>query len=127
MNSNFNDVMNPFFNQAQNFAAPMVKANKMAVANLEKVVDFQLKTWQKYTEMSLDAIKAAAEIDSPKAFQAYVTKQAENATAVRQEVMDDFKAWAEIGTDIREDFNRLAEQNTADLKAASSKSSKKAA
>lgn len=125
--SQTSDTISKMYSQMQNFADPMVKANKMAAENLEKVIDFQLKTFQKYTDMSLQAIKAAAEIDSPSAFQAYVSKQVEAATAVRQEMLEDFKAWTEISTDIREDMQKFADDRIKNGKAAATKAAKKAA
>lgn len=125
--TNYTEAFDKVFAQTETWMKPMVSANQMAVTNFEKIVSFQMKALQKYVDMGLDQMKAAAEVDSPKAFQAYMGKQMETANTVRQHMMDDFKALTEMGNDIKEDYTKLAENSVQDMKEAVNKTTKKAA
>jgi phasin family protein len=106
---------------------PVINANKVTVSNFEKFVDFQMKAWQKYVDLGMNQLKAAAEVDSPKAFQSYLNKQVEVAGAVRQQMLNDFKALTEMSTHFKDDFTKLTENNVQEIKEAVSKASSKAA
>ena len=124
--SNQADLMNKFYGQTEAFIGPMAKANQVAVANFEKVVDFQFKAWQKYMDMGINQMKAAAEIDSPNALQAFWGKQLETANTVREQIMDDVKVMAELGNDMKDDFSKLTEDNVRNIKTTASKAKKAA-
>jgi phasin family protein len=119
--------MDKFFAQSENWVKPMVNANKLAVGNFEKFVDFQMKAWQKYVDLGMNQLKAAVEVDSPKAFQSYMSKQVEVASAVRQQMLNDFKELTEMGTHFKDDFTKLTENNVQEIKEAVNKASHKAA
>ena len=78
------DTLDQVYAQAEGFVAPMVKANQMAVANVEKLVE-------------------------------------------RQHMLDDIKALTELGSDMREDMTKMAEDNVKEFKTAATKTAKKVA
>ncbi len=110
-----NDEMNKNFANVEKMLDPMVKANKLVVANMEKLVNFNMATMQSYVDMSLEQMKAASEINNPQALQAFWSKQAETANALRQKMMDDAKALADMGNGMKEEFSKLAEENTKEF------------
>jgi phasin family protein len=125
--TDYTETMDKVFAQTETWMKPVVTANKVAVNNFEKLVDFQMKAWQKYVDLSMNQLKAAAEIDSPKAFQAYMGQQMETAGKFRQHMMDDFKALSEMGTDFKDDFTKLTENNIQKIKETATKTAQKAA
>ena len=92
----YNETFEKVYAQAGGFIEPVVKTNKLAVANFEKLVDFQFKAMQKYVDFGLAQMKAAAEVDSPKAWQAYVGQQVEAANTVRQLVLGRLQSFHRI-------------------------------
>ena len=114
-NFTMNDEMNKNFANVEKMLDPMVKANKLVVANMEKLVNFNMVTMQSYVDMSLEQMKAASEINNPQALQAFWSKQAETANALRQKMMDDAKALADMGNGMKEEFSKLAEENTKEF------------
>ena len=78
-------------------------------------------------DMGMKQLKAAVEVDSPKAFQSYMSKQVEVASAVRQQMLNDFKELTEMGTHFKDDFTKLTENNVQEIKEAVNKASNKAA
>ena len=96
---NYTDSLEKMFAQSGTWLAPAAKANQTAVTHFEKMVDLQMKTFEKYVGIGMDQLKAAAAIDSPKALQEYVSNQVEVANSVRQHVMEDTQALLQLGVD----------------------------
>ena len=109
------------------FVAPVVKTNKLAVANLEKLVAFQISSLQTYVDISLAQMKSAAEVSNLQELQAFYKSQMDVAANLRQKVMDDFKALTDLGNGFKDDFTKLAEENVSELKVKAEKVAKKAA
>lgn len=124
--TDYTETLDKVYAQSETWMKPVVNANKIAVTNFEKIVGFQMQAWQKYVDMGIGQMKAAAEIDSPKALQNYMGKQMEAANTVRQHMMDDFKALTEMGNGIKDDFTKLTENSVQEMKEAVNKTTKKA-
>lgn len=119
MNMNpYAETFNKMISQAGGFGAPLVKVNQMAVDNFEKIVDFQLKSLQKYADIGIDNMKAAARISSPGDWQSFLSKQTDTFNAVRTELMEDVKTLTALGSEMREDAAKLTEQGIQELKSA---------
>ena len=124
--TDYTETLDKVYAQSETWMKPMANANKIAITNFEKLVSFQMQSWQKYVDMGLGQMKAAAEIDSPKALQTYMGKQMETANTVREHLMDDFKTLSEMGNGIKDDLTKLTENNVQEIKEAVSKTTKKA-
>lgn len=111
----YENFFNKNFAQTENFIEPVVKANKLAASNFEKLVNFQMNAFQAYVDMGLEQMNAAAEINSPQTFQAFLGKQVEASNTFRQKVMDDTKKLFEMGNDFKEAFTDLAEDSVEDI------------
>lgn len=122
-----NELLNKVLEQSQSFVAPVVKANKLAVANLEKLVAFQLNALESYVALGLDRLKAAAEVSDVNSLQAFVNGQVEAASVLRQKLIDDTQALVDLGTGFKAEFDKLAEENVAELNQKVGKAVKKAA
>lgn len=106
-----NEQLSDLFKQSQFFLTPLVKTNKLAVANFEKLVAFQMNTLQSYMDFSIDRLKAAAEVDSPERLQEFLTGQFEAVAVLGQKLLDDSKALAELSTELSDEFSQQAEKN----------------
>jgi len=106
-----NEQLSDLFKQSQSFLTPLVKTNRLAVANFEKLVAFQMNTLQSYMDFSIDRLKAAAEVDSPERLQEFLTGQFEAVAVLGQKLLDDSKALAELSTELSDEFSQQAEKN----------------
>lgn len=116
-----------FYSQFSQFATPVVKTNKLLVSNFEKLVDFQLSAMQAYLNLAMSQFKAAAEITSPEDAQAFFKGQVEFSDKMREKVMADLKALADMGNGMKDEFSKLAEENVSEITKASKAVVKKAA
>ncbi len=122
-----NEMLNKMLEQSQSFVAPVAKTNQLAVANLEKLVAFQLNALESYVALGLDRMKAAAEISDVNGFETFVNGQVEAANVLRQKLIDDTQALVDLGAGFKAEFEKLAEANAAELNGKVVKSAKKAA
>lgn len=106
-----NEQLSDLFKQSQSFLTPLVKTNRLAVANFEKLVAFQMNILQSYVDFSIDRLKAAAEVDSPERLQEFLTGQFEAVAVLGQKLLDDSKALAELSTELSDEFSQQAEKN----------------
>lgn len=111
----YNEAFQSVIEQSQQFVTPVVKANKLAVATIEKVVGFQLNALQAYVDLGLGQLKAASEINDPASLQAFVNSQIEVSNQVRQKLVDDGNALVELGNVIKADYQKLAEEAVVTL------------
>jgi len=95
--------------------AAMVDANKLVVANVEKLMSLQMQSLQTYLNMGLNQLKAAVEVTDAKSLQDFYSKQTELADVVRQKMMDDAKALADLSTGFKADLDNLTKECVGDL------------
>lgn len=108
-------MSNEYFANLQSVAAPVVQGNKLAVANLEKLVAFQLSAAQSYVDLGIARMKAATEVSGPQDAQAFVNGQVEAANALRTKLMADAKALADIFAGFKGEFETFAKENLSEL------------
>lgn len=123
----YDEIFNKSFANADQLVEPVVKANKLAVTNIEKLVSFQMNAMQTYVDMGLEQLKAAAEVNSPQTFQSFWSKQVEMSNVLRQKVLDDTKALVDLGNGMKDEFTKLAEDNVKEVSQAAPKAASKAA
>lgn len=119
--------MPDFTAQMNLFMAPMMKTNKLLVSNMEKLVAFQMSALNTYVDMSMGQMKAAASISSPEDFQGYMKGQVQFFEQLRDKMMGDVKAFADMGNGMKDEFSKLAEENVSDISKATKMPAKKAA
>lgn len=123
----YDELFNKSFANAEQLVQPVIKANKLAVTNLEKLVSFQMSAMQTYVDMGMEQLKAAAEVNSPQSFQSFWSKQVELSNVLRQKVLDDTKALVDLGNGMKDEFTKLAEDNVKEISQAAPKAASKAA
>ncbi len=116
-----NEAFNSIFEQAQSAMGPVVKANKLAVSNFEKLVSFQMAAVQGYVDMGLKQLKSAVEVSSIEDLQNLMNTQVEYLASLRQKMLDDAKAIADLGNGFKADFDKLAEENVSEISDKASK------
>ncbi len=101
------ELFNDYVAKLGTYTAPAVKANKLFVASLEKLVELQLAALHTYTDLGLAQLKAAVEVSDADSLKAYLRGQVETASVVRQKLLDDAKALAELSVGYKAEFDKL--------------------
>lgn len=101
----------------QPLTASAVKTNRLAVAQLEKLVEFQLSALQAYLDLGMKQLKAAATISSLQELPGFFASQIEAAGAMQQKLLDDAQTLFDLGNGFRAEFDRLAEDNLNEMTA----------
>ncbi len=110
-----NIAIDNLFAQTQPLMAPVLKANKLAVANMEKIVTLQMDSLRTYVDLGMGQLKAAVEVNNPEDLRAFVNSQVEVASTIRQRLLNDTKALADLGTNYKTEINKLTEENVGEL------------
>ena len=110
-----NDQFSAVFAPPPAIVNSMVTANKRAVADFEKLINFQSNIVQFYLDLGLARMKTAAEIDNAEALRAFYAGQMEAAYTVAQRLMDDTQALANLHSTFKADFDDLAQTTAAEF------------
>ena len=110
-----NNIFATAIEQTQPFLTPMVKANQLAIANLEKLVTLQRDALGIYMDLGLKQLKAATEISDLAGLKDFYASQLKAANTVRQQVIHDVKALTELGTDFKSQCDTLVKENAIQL------------
>lgn len=73
-------------------AEPLVRLNRAAAANAENMVAFQMSALNSYLKITLNQLKAAAEITDIASWQDFCQRQTEIAKTVQQKLLIDARA-----------------------------------
>ncbi|MFO1372597.1 MAG: phasin family protein [Candidatus Competibacteraceae bacterium] len=85
----------------------LIKANKLLVEELEQVFAFQMGVLHSYLNMSLNQLKAAAEITDTQSLHDFYTRQAEIASFLQQKSIKDTKVITDMATRFKAEFDNL--------------------
>jgi phasin family protein len=104
----------------QTLPEPVVKANKLFVENLEKMMLFQMNALKSYLDIGFNQMKAAAEINNARSLQDFYQRQAEIAQTVQHKMMNDAKGMTDLATRFKGEMDGLTRATFDDtlLKAA---------
>ena len=105
-----------FANVTDLLVVPVAKTTQLFVGHLEKLVAFQFGAMQSYADFGIHQLKSAANINNAQDVQNFFKDQLELAASMRQKMMDDAKAFADISTGFKDDYAKLATENLAEFK-----------
>ena len=106
---------NPIFVQPEAVFAPVVKANKIAVANLEKLVGFYQNILPGYVDFSLSQLKAATEVSDVETAQVFYKSQAEAVKTLGDKLTADSKALTDLVTGFVNEYSSFAKESAAEF------------
>lgn len=109
----YEQIVAQFNNQFGNVLAPAQKFNALVVANVEKLVQFQLAAVETYSQIGLQQLRAALEVRDPQSLQAYVSNQQQVAKVVGEKLANDAKALAGLGQAFGAEVQQLVKENVA--------------
>ena len=119
-----NEAIANVFERSQSFLNPVVNTNKLAVAKLEKLVSFQMDALQSYVDLSIDRLKAAAEVSSVQDLPNFYDGQVKAVSTLRQMLLNDAKTLARLTSEFQADFSEQAKGNVQELSDKTAKTAK---
>lgn len=101
------------FVQADKVFGPARELNRLALRNMEKLVDIQIASMKSFSKLGLDSMKAALDVNDVAGLQDYTSKQREIAQEVMKMITDDAKAVAELGNVYFADARKMFQDGVA--------------
>ncbi len=105
------DMFSKYFENTNALPTQVIKANKLFVNELEKLMSFQMQALQSYMDMNLNQLKAAAEIKDSKSLQSFLSDQSEVANTLREKMMEDAKTLAGLTTGFKDNLDDFAKDS----------------
>lgn len=109
------DPFNEALARATTWIAPVVQANKLFVASLEKLAAFQFGLLRSYAGFGLGRLQAASDVTDVESLKAFSAAQLEAAGALRQKALDDAQAYADLLAGFKAEFEQLVAANSTDF------------
>ncbi|GLQ29751.1 phasin family protein [Litoribrevibacter albus] len=114
------DFFKDFSEKTKENFAPIMKFNELMSASIQDLFHAQMSATQRYSEMTMEQVKAASEIRDMESLQNFFQKQIGTFEALNEQVMSDLKAMADAGIKFRQDLEAImnpAEEEQAEKKA----------
>lgn len=115
---NSNALFNSYAEQSKAFFQPVVKFNEAVSTHMEKLAKLQLATFNEYAELSLKQFKDAVAVKDLESLQGYTNAQLQSIGKLNQKVLDDSRKYFDLGTSLKDELVKLAEDSKSSLFAA---------
>lgn len=114
------DLFSKALETPQSLPEPLVKANKMMVENIEKMMVFHMNSLKAYMDIGINQMRAAAEINDVKSWQDFYRRQGEIAQTVQQKMLNDARLMSDLAARFKTEMDGLTKTSLEDalLKAA---------
>ncbi len=96
-------------NDIEKLVAPLRELSALAISNIEKITELQLKGITESADANVQALKSAGTIKDVKDLQAYMDAQIAAATATAENAQANAKTIAELGESYANDAKKIAE------------------
>jgi len=93
----------------ENLVAPIRELSALAVSNIEKLTELQLKGITQCAEANVQALKSANAIKDVNDLQAFIEAQTEAAIAIAENAQANARTIAELGQSYAEEAKKIAE------------------
>ena len=96
-------------NDIEKFVAPLQELSALAVSNIEKMTELQLKGITECADANVQALKSASAIKDVTDLQAYIKAQTAAAIAIAENAQANARTIAELGQSYAEEAKKIAE------------------
>jgi len=88
---------------------PVLKANRLFIENLEKMLIFQMNSLKTYFDIGINQLRAAAEITDLESLQDFCKRQAEIAQTVQTKLLNDARVMANMAARFKNEMDHLTQ------------------
>ena len=103
------DLFNKALETPKTLPQPLVKANKLFVENMEKLLVLQMNSLKSYLDIGLNQMRAAAEITDLQSLQDFYKRQAEIAQTVQTKLLNDARVMANMAARFKNEMDHLTQ------------------
>lgn len=93
----------------EKLTAPVIELNALAVKNIEKLTELQLKTIQENASIGVESIKSASAISDLEGLQSFLTSQADVAKQISEGILANARTVAELSQGYATEAKEIAE------------------
>ena len=105
-----------FIDQSKSFMPPVQKLKDLAIANVEKLVAFQVESVRSYADLGVAQWKEASKVNDPESFMDYLAKKSEHMFRVGDQAMADANKACQLGVDFVSDSQKMAQESVGVVK-----------
>lgn len=109
------EQINQSTQQLQKALEPARKLNALLLDHTERLIHLNLDAARAYTALASEQMRSALEIRDPEALQSYLNNQSKVAQTVGNRISEDTSAIAEMGKEMGEQVQQIAQENAATL------------
>ncbi len=95
--------------QIEKLVAPLQELSTLAVSNIKKLTELQLKSIEQSANASVEALESATAIKDVQGLQAYLSAQAEAAKEIAKNALANAKTIAELGQNYVDESRKIVE------------------
>lgn len=107
--------INPVFVKPEVVVGALVQANRVAVANLEKLVDFYQGILPGYVELGLNRLTAGAEVADVESAQAFAKGQVEAVKTLHKMLVNDANVLVELVKGFTADYTGVVRESAPEF------------
>lgn len=107
------DQINQSMQQMQKMMEPSRKFNALLLNHAERIAHLNLEAARSYTELATEQMRKMLEIRDPESFQSYLTDQGKIVQTLSNKISEDANALADIGKDMGQEVQQIAQENAS--------------
>ncbi|MET1256252.1 phasin family protein [Aliikangiella maris] len=100
-----------FSEQTKAFFQPLKQMNQTFASQLEKLTEFQVESIKTYSQLGIQQLKSAAEIEDANTLQDFAKNEMEFMTSINQRIIDDARRLTDIGLQFKSEIEELLKDN----------------
>ena len=93
--------------QAEKYIAPVQELNTLAIENIEKLVNMQVKRFEETAKLGVEQLKAAAAVKDVDGMKDFFTAYAEAVRALSEKTIEDVRTVFELGNAYSNEAQRI--------------------
>ncbi len=101
------NLFNKALETPQVLPEPIIKANRLFIENVEKMLVFQMNSLKSYFDISINQLRAAAEITDLASLQDFCGRQAEIAQTMHRKLMNDVRVMTDMAACFKAEMDDL--------------------
>lgn len=88
---------------------PLIRANKLFIENVEKLLVFQMNSLKAYFDIGINQLRAAAEITDLESLQDFCKRQAEIAQTLQRKLINDVRIMSNMAARFKTEMDGLTQ------------------
>ena len=96
--------------QFDKYFTPVRELNTLAISNIEKLLELQLKLIEDSTKVGVETLKSAAAINDAESFKEYIEAQVNTAKQLTERAIEDSRTVTELGNSYATEVQKVVKE-----------------